>query len=114
MSDHSNGSRLVVWRFPFLEDGCVMGVRLQIPRVLGQYAGGRLELEIPGHSVAEVLAHLEQAYPALYPNLCDECGRVRRHIHLFVNDQLVVGAQNLDHPVAPGDVLAVFQAVSGG
>ena len=36
------------------------------------------------------------------------------HIHLFINDDLVGDAENLTTRLKSGDIVSVFQAVSGG
>ena len=57
---------------------------------------------------------LEQRYPVLYRNVCDETGAVRRHIGLFVNTSHVRDRDGLDTALVPGDVLTILPAVSGG
>ena len=91
-----------------------MNVSLQIPRILARYVDGQMELEVPEGTLAELLNHLEQHHPSLFANLCDETGALRKHIHLFINDQLVTAPRSHPTAVSNGDVVAVFQAVSGG
>jgi molybdopterin converting factor small subunit len=91
-----------------------MKIKVQIPRVLEKYCDGNLEIGIKGDTVAELLAQLQHHYPALYVCVCDETGRLRQHINLFVNNDLLVERQDLATRLAPGDVVSIFQAVSGG
>lgn len=91
-----------------------MATVLQIPRILQQYSQGRSELPLEGDTVQALLAALASDYPALYCCICDETGAVRRHINLFVNNTLARSRQALDTRLQPGDVVSVFQAVSGG
>ena len=46
----------------------------------------------------------ERTQPQLYPNLCDETGKVRRHLHVFVNLAELRDLQGLDTKLAPNDV----------
>ncbi|MFT5324675.1 MAG: molybdopterin synthase sulfur carrier subunit [Planctomycetaceae bacterium] len=62
----------------------------------------------------EALRQLEQHHPAVYRSVCDETGAVRRHIHLFVNMDLLLGVNNFEAPLDPGDTLFIMPAVSGG
>jgi molybdopterin converting factor small subunit len=39
---------------------------------------------------------------------------VRRHLNVFVNDDNVRFLKGIDTPLAPGDVVTVLPAVSGG
>jgi molybdopterin converting factor small subunit len=64
--------------------------------------------------VRAALAELQRQYPSLYRNICDETGKVRRHVNLFVNTSHVRDREGLDTPLAAGDVLTVLPAVSGG
>jgi molybdopterin converting factor small subunit len=83
-------------------------VRLRAP--LSELAGGRREHELPGATVAEVLAALERANPALSGWVLDERGRIRAHINVFVNgDRREEGSA-----VAPGDRVHVLPAITGG
>jgi molybdopterin converting factor small subunit len=39
---------------------------------------------------------------------------VRRHVHLFVNNDLLRGDHSFDTPLNSGDTLFIMPAVSGG
>ena len=60
------------------------------------------------------LAHLEQRFPDLYRDLCEETGKVRRHLNVYINTEDTRFLQGLDTALAPGDVLTILPAVSGG
>jgi molybdopterin converting factor small subunit len=50
----------------------------------------------------------------LYRNVCDETGKVRRHLNVFVNSDNVRDLDGIDTTLAPGDVVTFLPAVSGG
>ena len=91
-----------------------MFIPLQIPRILQRYCDEKEEIQLQGSSIRELLADLQRQYPALYVCLCNETGAIRQHINLFVNHDLIRFLQGLETPLAAGDVVSVFQAVSGG
>ncbi len=91
-----------------------LGVELFVPEMLRQYCGKARTLDVSGPTVRAVLAEIERDYPALYVNVCDETGAVRRHINLFVNDAHVRDLDGLDSTLADGDVVTILPAVSGG
>ena len=91
-----------------------MKTRLQIPRVLQPYAGGKMEIALGGKTVAEVLEELKNEHPRLYECICDETDRIRQHINLFLNESLLVFPGADKTKLAAGDVVSVFQSVSGG
>ena len=91
-----------------------MTIKVQIPSVLRSHCDGAAELSVLATNVRETLEHIEQHYPSLYVSVCDETGSLRQHVNLFINSSLVGRDKGLDTTLAPGDVLAIFPAVSGG
>lgn len=89
-------------------------ITLQIPGPLRECCAGAAQLTLAASSLREALAALEQRHPVLHRSICDETGRVRRHINLFVNTLHMRECGGLDTPLAPGDVVLVLPAVSGG
>lgn len=92
----------------------LMATAFQIPRILRHYCAGVEELHLQGETVGDVLDDLSRRHPNLYQCICDETGAVRRHINLFVNNDFLRDRNGLGTRLAPGDVVSVFQAVSGG
>jgi molybdopterin converting factor small subunit len=91
-----------------------MTITIQVPGVLRACCEGASKLTVSALSVRAALEQLEQRYPALYRNICDETGTVRRHVNLFVNTAHVRDRQGLDTALAAGDILTILPAVSGG
>jgi len=89
-------------------------ITVRIPSQLRDCCAGARELKVSASSPGEVLSQLESLYPSLHRSVCDETGRVRRHIGLFVNSALVQDREALDTALSPGDVVSIFTAVSGG
>ena len=89
-------------------------VTITIPSPLQKYVGGASELSSSAASVRGALEELERTRPELHRCVCDETGAVRRHINLFVNADNVRDLRGVDSPLAPGDVLTIMPAVSGG
>jgi molybdopterin synthase sulfur carrier subunit len=85
-----------------------------IPSLLTQYCGGARTLELSATTVRSALDELSRRYPALYVNICDETGAVRRHIGVFVNEDHIRDLHGLDTPLVPGDAVTILPAVSGG
>jgi len=91
-----------------------MNITFRIPLVLRAYSDAPEEIVLEAASVRAALALLEQSHPALHRSICDETGKVRPHVNLFVNADHVRGLNGLDTALAPGDVLWFLTAVSGG
>jgi molybdopterin converting factor small subunit len=89
-------------------------ITVRIPGPLRDCCGGATELSLAAPSVRAALDALERSHPALHRSVCDETGAVRRHINVFVNTSHVRDCGGLDAPLAPGDVVTILPAVSGG
>ena len=79
----------------------------------------RRHVECPGASVeaasvGDALDAYFQRFPSVRSSVVDDAGSVRRHVAVFLNDDLIVDRATLTDPVADGDRLQVFQALSGG
>jgi sulfur-carrier protein len=81
---------------------------------LREYCGGARELSVSAQTVRSLLERLEQDQPLLYRNLCDETGKVRRHLNVFVNTENVRDLDGVGTTLAAGDVVTFLPAVSGG
>ncbi|HUF96580.1 MAG TPA: MoaD/ThiS family protein [Ilumatobacter sp.] len=79
----------------------------------------RRHAECPDHNVeGDTLGAVLSAYFHVHPGarayVLDERGAIRRHIAVFINDDLVTDRDLQSDPVAPADRVSVFQALSGG
>jgi molybdopterin converting factor small subunit len=91
-----------------------MPITIHLPAVLRACCAGASELSVSAASVRAALEQIERSHPALYRSVCDETGKVRRHVNLFVNLLHVRDQDGLETALAPGDVLTIMPAVSGG
>jgi len=66
-----------------------MTVKVQISKSLQEYSHESSEISISASNIGAALQTLPCEYPSLYNSVCDETGRVRRHLNLFVNCDLV-------------------------
>jgi sulfur-carrier protein len=89
-------------------------VTLHVFGSLRAYCAGADQLSISARTVGAALEDLERSQGALYRNICDETGAVRRHLNVFVNSDNVRDLAGVDTPLRPGDVMTILPAVSGG
>ena len=89
-------------------------ITLHVPGPLRAYCAGAAQISISAHTVRDALEDLQQRQSALYRNVCDETGKVRRHLNVFVNSDNVRDLDGVDTRLTPGDVLTILPAVSGG
>jgi molybdopterin synthase sulfur carrier subunit len=89
-------------------------VTIHLTAPLRPYLGGASRIEIAAPTVKAALEILERSQTALYRNLCDETGALRRHLNVFVNADNIRDLRGLDTTLAAGDVVTFLPAVSGG
>ena len=89
-------------------------ITIHVPGPLRTYCAGAAELTIAAHTVRAALEDLERSQFALYRNVCDATGAVRRHLNVFVNSDNVRDLDGVDTTLRAGDVVTILPAVSGG
>ena len=89
-------------------------IEVHVPGVLRAECAGASRLSLEAGSVRAALEQIALSHPRLYRSVCDETGAVRRHVNLFVNMSNVRDREGLETTLAPGDVLFILPAVSGG
>jgi hypothetical protein len=72
------------------------------------------EIQVEGATVAEVVRALDRLAPGIAFYICDERGRLRRHVNVFVEEQRIADRETLSDPVGPTSRVFVMQALSGG
>jgi len=70
--------------------------------------------EAPGASVRTVLDNVFAANPRLRSYILDDQGRLRRHVHIYVNDSRIADPVHLADPVGEDEEVFVLQALTGG
>lgn len=86
-------------------------VRVLIPSQLTAYTDGVTRVEAQGATVDAVLGDLDRRFPGLRFRVIDEQDRVRKHMRLFVGME---ETRDVRRPLAAGDELLIFGALSGG
>ena len=64
-----------------------------------------------GTTVHEVLQDLNRQFPGLCFRVVDEQGELRKHMRIFINDEMT---RDLSCPVTEADEVTLLQALSGG
>ena len=71
-------------------------------------------LEIAGGTVAELVETINDIYPGIKDYIVDEQGRLRKHVNIFLGNELIKDRNQLKDIVKENDELLIFQALSGG
>ncbi|MCC6847709.1 MAG: MoaD/ThiS family protein [Deltaproteobacteria bacterium] len=91
-----------------------MPIQVRIPTPLRKLTGGAETVTASGATVAAVVQDVETRHPGLKERICDEAGKVRRFVNLYVNGEDIRFLSSLETPVKDGDELSIVPAIAGG
>jgi molybdopterin synthase sulfur carrier subunit len=91
-----------------------MSVHVRIPTPLRRFTGGGEVVSANGGTVAALVNDLEQRHPGLRERICDDEGKVRRFVNIFVNGDDIRFLNNLDTVLKDGDEVSIVPAIAGG
>lgn len=72
------------------------------------------DLVVEASTVAEVVREMEKIAPGFAFYVCDELGRLRRHVNIFVEEERIADRQRLTDRLEPNSRVFIMQALSGG
>lgn len=70
--------------------------------------------QVAGDNISEVLVALNQMFPGLRDYVVDEQGRLRKHVNIFIGNEVVRDREKLSDIVTENDDVYIMQALSGG
>ena len=91
-----------------------MAVTVRIPTPLQRLTNGQGEVQCEGATVRELLENLEQRCPGVKERICDETGKLRRFVNVFVNEEDIRFLQGDQTKVKDGDEVSIIPAIAGG
>ncbi len=71
-------------------------------------------LKVSGETVAEALDQVEQNHHGLKDYIVDENGVLRKHVNIFIGNDMIKDRQKLADRLADTDEMYIMQALSGG
>ncbi|MEO1002962.1 MAG: MoaD/ThiS family protein [Cyanobacteria bacterium J06638_7] len=91
-----------------------MGIQVLIPTPLQKFTGEEASVELEASSVDGLIEALEGRFPGLKARLCDENGKLRRFLNIYVNSEDIRFLDNQATPLKNGDEVSIVPAVAGG
>lgn len=88
--------------------------RVQFTRHLVRFFPTLRDGDFEGATLAEVVRSIDRAHPGLAGYLVDDRGAVRKHVNVFLGDDLLRDRARVDEPLPAGVTISIFQALSGG
>jgi molybdopterin synthase sulfur carrier subunit len=91
-----------------------MSVRVRVPTPLRKFTQGADEVNAQGNNIRSIVEDLEKNYPGIKERICDETGKVRRFVNVYVNGDDIRFLQNLETSLKEGDNISIVPAIAGG
>lgn len=91
-----------------------MAVNVRIPSPLQKLTGNLTEVQVDANNIQELLQNLEKNFPGIRERVCDETGKIRRFINIYVNEEDVRFLQREQTPLKDKDEVSIIPAIAGG
>lgn len=72
------------------------------------------DLHVEASNVAEVVQEMDRLAPGFAFYVCDERGRLRTHVNVFIGDDRIADRERLTDRVYADTRVFILQALSGG
>ena len=91
-----------------------MPVQVRIPTVLRKFTDGESLVDVQPGTLAELIAQLEDRYPALRGQLRTDGGELHGFVNVYVNDEDARYLDQLQTQVRDQDTVSILPSVAGG
>lgn len=91
-----------------------MSVKVRIPQPLQKITKGQELIDARAANIKELIVDLEKNFPGLKERICDETGKIRRFINIYVNEEDIRFLQNDATDLKDGDEVSIIPAIAGG
>ncbi len=91
-----------------------MAVTVRIPSVLRTLTNGKETIDVPAASVDQALAAIDAAHPGIKARLCDDAGKLRKFVNVFVGEEDIRFLDGQATAVKDGDLIDIVPAIAGG
>jgi molybdopterin synthase sulfur carrier subunit len=91
-----------------------MAVKVLIPTPLRNLTGNAADVRVEAKDISGMLAGLEAAHPGIRERLCDESGKLRRFVNVYLNEEDIRFMQAEATALKDGDEVSIVPAIAGG
>ena len=91
-----------------------MAITVRVPTPLQKLTQNQAEVKASGTTIKELIEDLEKNFPGIKERVCDETGKIRRFINIYVNEEDVRFLQRDETPLEDGDEISIIPAIAGG
>jgi sulfur-carrier protein len=91
-----------------------MAITVLIPTPLQKYTNNQSKLDCNANNIGELIEALESNYNGIKSSICDEEGKPRRFLNLYVNTEDIRFLNGVNTELKDGDEVSIVPAVAGG
>lgn len=91
-----------------------MAIKVRIPTPLQKLTNNQAEVAIEAADINQMLADLEKKHPGIKERLCDQEGKLRRFVNVYVNEEDIRFLQGQETALKDGDDISIIPAIAGG
>ncbi len=91
-----------------------MSVTVLIPTPLQKFTNEQASINCSANNITELIEALEINYSGIKSRICDEEGKPRRFLNLYVNSEDIRFLDGVNTELKDGDEVSIVPAVAGG
>jgi molybdopterin synthase sulfur carrier subunit len=91
-----------------------MAVQVLIPTPLQKFTRDEASVSLEATSVSVLVDAMEARFPGIKARLCDDSGKLRRFLNVYVNSEDIRFLDNEATTLSDGDEVSIVPAVAGG
>ncbi len=91
-----------------------MSIKVRIPTPLQKLTGNKVEVDVAAGTVAELVENLDKKYPGIKERICDEKGKIRRFVNVYLNEEDIRFLDKEDTVLKDNDEISIIPAIAGG
>lgn len=81
---------------------------------LNRFFPNLTDMEVEGSSIQSVMEEINSRIPGISDYILEENGSLRKHVNIFIHNDLIKDRLNLSDKVGEHDEILIYQALSGG
>ena len=91
-----------------------MPIKVRIPTPLQKLTQEKPEVEIQAKNIQDLIEQLNRAYPGIKDRICDDQGKLRRFVNIFLNEEDIRFLKKEETTLKDGDEVSIVPAIAGG
>jgi molybdopterin synthase sulfur carrier subunit len=91
-----------------------MAIKVRIPTPLQPLTRNQEEISLEASTVQELVTNLEKSFPGIRDRICDDKGKLRRFVNVYVNEEDIRFLKGDETPLKDGDEVSIIPAIAGG